>query len=114
MGLEDLRRRLEAAAAPDAVKATLRGEADAIAEEVRREAPGELGQRIEIVDQSRAMRLAYAIGTTHLAGRSLEFGTLRRPATPWLWPVFHARSPGVKHRLRKLIATAFKTAQGGV
>ena len=107
-GLEALRRRLEAAAVPQAVKGTLQAEADALAEEARREAPGELGATVEVIDQSRGTRHAYAVGTAHRAGRFLEFGTVRRPATPWLWPVFRARSSGVKHKLRKVVAAALK------
>lgn len=113
-GLEALQRRLAAALAPEAVKDALRREAETIAEEARARAPGELGGTVEIIDQSRGMKPAYAIGTAHPAGRFLEFGTRRRPATPWLWPVFRARSPGVKHKLRKLIAMTFKTRRGDV
>ena len=113
-GLDILRRRLAAAAAPQPVKASLRAEAEAIAEDARRRAPGDLGQTVEVIDDSRGMRPAYAIGTAHPAARHLEFGTVRRPATPWLWPAFRARSAGVKTRLRKLIAAAFKTTRDGV
>jgi len=107
-GLEALQRRLAGASAPEAVKATLRDEAEAIAEEARARAPGELGGTVEIIDQSRGMKPAYAIGTAQPAGRFIEFGTSRRPATPWLWPVFRARSPGVKHKLRKVLAATLK------
>jgi hypothetical protein len=31
-----------------------------------------------------------------------EFGTLKQPATPWLWPIVKARLPAIKDRLRKL------------
>jgi hypothetical protein len=31
-----------------------------------------------------------------------EFGTLKRPATPWLWPIVKACLPAIKDRLRKL------------
>lgn len=113
-GLETLQRRLAAAGAPEPIKSTLQGEAVAVAEEARRAAPGELGQTVEIVDRSRGTRLAYAIGTAHRAGPFLEYGTLRRPATPWLWPAFHGRSPRIKHKLRRLIADAFKPGRAGV
>ena len=43
-GLEILRRRLIAAAAPQPLQAALRVEADAIAEEARQVAPGQLGE----------------------------------------------------------------------
>jgi HK97 gp10 family phage protein len=111
-GVETLRRRLAAAAAPQPVKAALRGEAEAIAEEARRGAPGELGATVEILDQSRETKLAYAVGTAHRAARFIEHGTLRRPATPWLWPAFQARKRGINHRLRKVVATAFKNPRG--
>lgn len=107
-GLEALRRRLAAAAVPQAVNGTLRAEAEALAEEARRAAPGELGPTVEIIEQSRGAKLAYAVGTAHQAGRYLEFGTLRRPATPWLWPVFRARSRGINHKLRKMVIAALR------
>ncbi|MGA7456554.1 MAG: HK97 gp10 family phage protein [Methyloceanibacter sp.] len=105
-GLEALQRRLAAASAPEAVKATLREEAEAIAAEARARAPGKLANTIEIVDESRGLKPAYAVGTSDPAGRFIEFGTARRPATPWLWPAFRARSPGVKHRLAPAQAVA--------
>ncbi len=113
-GLDVLRRRLAAAGAPEPVKGALRAEADAIAEAARRDAPGQLGGTVEVIDQSRGTRPAYAIGTAHPAGAWLEYGTLRRPATPWLWPVFRARSPGVKHRLRRLIGAALQARRSTV
>ena len=113
-GLAALRKRLAAAAAPQAFKATLRDEAEALAEEARRDAPGELGRTVEVRDLSQGMRLAYAIGTPDPLGRFLEFGTARRPATPWLWPVFRARLPGIKHSLRKVAAAASKMPASGV
>jgi hypothetical protein len=113
-GIDSLRRRFAAAAAPEPIKAALRTEADAIAAEARRGAPGVLGDTVEVIDDSRGTRPAYIIGSSHPAARLLEYGTVRRPATPWLWPVFRARSSGVKHKLRKLPATAFKTSRGEV
>jgi hypothetical protein len=107
-GLAEVQQRLAAAGAPGPLKATLRGDADSIAEEARRGAPGELEAAVEIVDQNRGSRLAYAIGTRHPAGRLLEFGSLHRAATPWLWPVFRARTRGINHKLRKLVVSAFK------
>ena len=107
-GLDSLRRRFAAAAAPEPIKEALRREAEAIAEAARASAPGELGQTIEIVDQSRGLKPAFAIGTADSASRFIEFGTARRPATPWLWPAFWACSPSVKHKLRRLISSAFK------
>jgi HK97 gp10 family phage protein len=113
-GLEALRRRLDAPGLPQDVKEALQAEAEAIAEEARRAAPDELGPTVEVIDQSRDMKPAYAIGTTHPAGRFIEFGTVRRPATPWLWPVFQAHSRGIKHKLGKVVAAAFKMRRGAV
>jgi len=113
-GLEALRKRFEASGLPQDVEEALRAEADAIAEEARRGAPGELGQTVEVVDTGRGEAPAYAIGTTHPAGRFIEFGTVRRPATPWLWPVFQGRSRGIKHKLGKVVVAAFKMRRGAV
>jgi HK97 gp10 family phage protein len=113
-GLDALQRRLAAAARSQPLKAALRAEAEAIAADARNAAPGELGQTVEVIDDSRETRLTYAIGTSDPAGRFLEFGTARRPATPWLWPVFRARSPAVKHKLRELIGAAFQSPRGKV
>jgi HK97 gp10 family phage protein len=110
-GLDSLRRGFAAAAAPVAIKDALRREAEAIAQAARAGAPGRLGETVEIVDQSRGLKLDYAIGTAQPAGRFLEFGTVRRRATPWLWPAFRARLPGVKYELRQLIVTAFKAGR---
>ena len=113
-GLDALRRKFAKAAEPEAIRDVLRNEAEAIAAEARTRAPSELADTVEIVDESRGLKLAYAIGTTDPAGRFIELGTARRPATPWLWPVFRERSPGVKHRLATLIAAAFKTGRDAV
>ena len=113
-GLSAWRNRLEAAAAPAPFKAALRGEAEAIAAEAKRGAPGELGRSIEVRDMGRGTEPAYAIGTLDPLGRILEFGTLRRPASPWLWPVLWARLPAIKDRLRRIAIGASKTNRGGV
>ena len=47
--------------------------------------------------------------STDPAGRAAEFGTLMRPATPWLWPIVKARLPAIKDRLRKLALAASKS-----
>jgi hypothetical protein len=41
---------------------------------------------------------------------SLEFGTSRMRASPWLVPVLHARLTGINHAVRKVIAAALKAA----
>jgi hypothetical protein len=112
-GLETLRRRFAAAAALSAaVKDTLRIEAEALAAEARAAAPGALGETVEVVDQSHGETPAYAVGTAHPAGRFTEFGTSRMPATPWLLPLFRARSPSVKPKLGKLIAVTLQMMRG--
>ncbi len=108
-GLAALRKRLETAAAPQAFKQILRDEAEALAEEARSAAPGDLGRTVEVRDTSQGTKLAYAVGTPDPAGRFAEFGTVRRPASPWLWPIFRARLPSIKRRLRKVAAAASKT-----
>ncbi len=107
-GLQALRRRLEAASAPEPFKKALREEAEAIAAEARREAPGEIARTIEVVDVSQGERFGFTVGTSDPAGRAAEFGTLKRPATPWLWPIFRARLPAIKDRLRKLALAPLK------
>ena len=113
-GLEALRARLAAAGAPEPIKGALREEAEAIAEDARRAAPGRLGAAVDVVDQSGELRPAFAIGTAHRAGRFLEYGTVKMPAKPWLWPAFHGRSPTLKHKLRRLIAASFQSKRAGV
>jgi len=101
-GIEALRRRFEAASAPEAFKSALREEAEAIAAEARREAPGELAHSIAVEDVSQGERLGFTVRTADPAGRAAEFGTLKLPAPPWLWPIVKARLPAIKDRLRKL------------
>ena len=101
-GIEALRRRFEAASAPEPFKSALREEAEAIAAEARREAPAAFAQTIAVEDVSQGERLAFTVGTADPAGRSAEFGTLKQPAMPWLWPIVKARLPAIKDRLRKL------------
>ncbi len=95
-GLEALRARLARAAAPEPFKKALREEAEALAAELRREAPAELAAGIEVKDVSQGDRLGFSVGTADPAGRALEFGTLKRPASPWLWPIFRARLPALR------------------
>src|SRR5262249_39055384 len=96
-GVDALRQRLQAIADPRRFKETLKGEAEAIAEDARREVPAELAQSIEV----RYVRLGNksSLNGGHIQpplGSILEFGTLRRPASPWLWPIFRARLPAIK------------------
>ena len=78
-GLEALQRRLAAASAPEAVKATLREEAEAIAAEARARAPGKLANTIEIVDEKS--RAEACLRRRHVgSGRSVH--RVRHRATP--------------------------------
>ncbi len=103
-GIEALRARLAGAALPEPFKTALRDEAEALVAEARREAPVELAQTIEVEDVSQGDRPGFRVGTAAPLGRILEFGTLNQPARPWLWPIFRARLPGVKDKLRKVAA----------
>jgi len=98
-GLDALKRRLEARGLSRAVSDSLRREAEKIAAEAAEAAPGRLGETVEVVGEGRDDRLAFAVGTSHRAGRFVEFGTVRQPATPWLWPAIRGRLPRVKHVL---------------
>ena len=94
------------AAAPEPFKKDLREEAETLAAELRREAPAELAAGIEVKDVSQGDRLGFSVGTANPAGRAPEFGTLKRPASPW--PIFRARLPDLKDKLRKLANQASK------
>lgn len=113
-GLDGWQRRLAAPGLSRAAQETLRREAEAIAEDAARGAPGRLGQTVELHDQSRNGKIAYAVGTSHRAGWFLEHGTVRMPARPWLSPVFRARLPRVKRRLRNTLVAAFGTKRSKV
>jgi hypothetical protein len=62
-GLEELRRRFEAASARAPFRQVLREETEAIAAEARRQAPSGLGRAIEVEDMSQGEAIAFAIGT---------------------------------------------------
>jgi len=109
-----LRRKLEARGLPQALKDTARHEAEAIAKEVARGAPGDLGRTVEVTDMSHGSRIAYAVGTALPAGRFVEYGTVRQPAAPWLWPIFRARLPRIKQSLRDTLSASFKRPRSGI
>ena len=113
-GLSALRRRFDATRASKAVKRVSRREADAIAKDAAHAAPGQLGNTVEVRDASRGEKIAYAVGTAHRAGRFIEHGTVRRPAAPWLFPVFRARLPRIKQNLRNTLVASFKRSRGEV
>ena len=98
-GLDALKRRFEVRGISRAVADHFAREAHAIARGAAENAPGRLGETVEVIEESGGDRPAFAIGTAHGAGRFLEHGTVRRAATPWLWPVFRARLPHVKQGL---------------
>jgi hypothetical protein len=106
-GLAVLRRKLEARSLPRALKGTARHEAEEIAREAARAAPGALGRTVEVKDASHGNIVAYAVGTADPAGRFVEHGTVRQPAAPWLWPVFRARLPRIKQSLRDTLRASF-------
>jgi hypothetical protein len=110
-GLEALRRRLDARAVPRRVRNALRREADAVAKEAARDAPGGLAPTVEVRDMSRGDEIAFAVGTPERRARFIEHGTVRRPASPWLLPIFRARLPRVKQSLRNILVGSFKRAR---
>ena len=105
-GLDALRRRFDSGRASRAVFRHLAREAERLAAGAAENAPGRLGETVEVIEESRGDRPAFAIGTAHRAGRFLEYGTVRRPATPWLWPIFRARLPRVKQGLTNTLRAA--------
>jgi hypothetical protein len=52
--------------------------------------------------------LSVTVGTTAAQGWNLEFGTVARPATPWLGPALEAARPGILTRLRQRLAASAK------
>ena len=48
--------------------------------------------------------LSVTVGTALPQGWHLEFGSLSRPATPWLEPALQAAHPGILARIRPLFA----------
>jgi hypothetical protein len=112
-GIEALRRRFETASAPEPFRKVLREEAEAIAAEARREAPGDLARTIEVEDASRGEAIAFTVDTPDPAGRIAELGSLEKPATSWLWPILQANLPGIKDKLRKIALGPFKNPSAG-
>ena len=52
--------------------------------------------------------LSATVGTTATQGWHLEFGTVARPATPWLEPALQAARPGILASLRQRLAASAK------
>lgn len=114
-GLESLRGGL----ARIADRAALAGALMAAAEEVRSGAranlqdgkppenrQGELADSLVIATAGDG--LSVTIGTTAQQGWHLEFGSLARPATPWLEPALEAARPGILARIRLRLAASAK------
>jgi hypothetical protein len=83
----------------------------ASAEEVRAAAQANLGgdaQRGELAASISVVHipdgLSVSVGTTSAHGWHREFGTLARPAEPWLEPALEAARPGILARLRQSFA----------
>jgi hypothetical protein len=69
-GIAALQKRLAARGVPVALEKALRSEADTIAEDAARNAPGDLGRTVEVKALSLSHRIAYAVGTARRAGVS--------------------------------------------
>ena len=110
-GVAALRRRLGAVGDPRPIRKALQAEAEIIAEAARRAAPVELGHTIEVIDRSGGSKVAFEIGSAHRGARLAEFGTVSRPAAPWLWPAFYARKRGINHKLGQVVAAAFRSSR---
>jgi hypothetical protein len=52
--------------------------------------------------------LSITVSTTVAQGWHQEFGTLARPATPWLEPALEAARPGILARLRERLTASAK------
>jgi hypothetical protein len=52
--------------------------------------------------------LSVTVGTTLPQGWRLEFGSLARPATPWLEPALETARPGILARIRLRLAASAK------
>jgi HK97 gp10 family phage protein len=113
-GLDALQKRLQPRGLGRAVTETLRRAAETVAAEAARAAPGRLGETVDVIDESRGDRTSFAVGTAHRAGRFLEYGTVHRPASPWLWPIFRARLPRIKQELANTVRASFWARRSGV
>lgn len=111
-GLDRLKRRFEARGLGPAVHGTLRGEGERVAADAARAAPGRLGGTVEVIDESRGDKQLFRVGTPHRAGRYLEYGTVARAATPWLWPAFRAGLPRIKQRLGQSLRAVLRETRG--
>ena len=67
---------------------------------------GDLADSLVIAPAADGMSVT--VGTTAAQGWHLEFGSLARPATPWLGPALEAARPGILTRLRQRLAASAK------
>ncbi len=91
----------------------------AAAEEIRSAARANLqdgqppeNRRGELADSLRVTAaddgLSVTVGTTLAQGWHVEFGSLARPATPWLEPALEAARPRILASLRQRLAASAK------
>ena len=67
---------------------------------------GELAASVAVVPAADG--LSVTVSTTAAQGWHREFGTLARPATPWLEPALEAARPGILAALRQRLAASAK------
>jgi hypothetical protein len=56
--------------------------------------------------------MSATVGTSLDYSWQLEFGSLGRPATPWLEPALRDAQPGILARIRRWLASSGKTSAG--
>ena len=66
------------------------------------ERPGGLADSVSI--DHAADGLSITVGTTAAQGWHREFGSISRPATPWLAPALEAARPAILARIRLILA----------
>lgn len=109
-GLGALQSRLKALSTPSGLRPTLQAGAEQIQADARetliRKGSGGLASSVQVIDVSQGDAIAFAIGTAEPAGQRLEFGTAKRPPSPWLVSLLHAHAPALKQAIQALFATA--------
>jgi hypothetical protein len=110
-GLEQLRRALTRIAEPSELEASLKAGAEDIRTAARAglgdgrppdSRTGALAASLTVEMAERGMSARIGTGLEH--GWHLEFGTLTRPATPWLEPALDEARPGILARLKRWLA----------
>jgi hypothetical protein len=110
-GLQQMHRALRRIAEPSELEASLK----AGAEDIRAAARAGLGDGLPPDSRTGALAASLSvemaeggtsarIGTGLDYGWHLEFGTLTRPATPWLEPALDEARPGILARLKRWLA----------